>query len=187
MKLKITLTEQMLGTVPKDKEIYTSYIASKAPIPEGAIDEVDSVETIEERGWTGFHKDENGLFIFDYLFKGFVKEAGNVLKDSVKIKNLRSKLDSYVFIFPRKIHLGKQKPDGVVERPLRAMTMQGPRVTLARSDYVDAGTTFELELKILPHKEITEELILELLKYGELKGLGQFRNGSYGRFGYEVL
>jgi hypothetical protein len=184
MKIKIRLITEMLGTVAQDQEIYKTYIESKKP--EG-IDEQEylTVEKIEEKGWTGFHKDENGLFIYEYMIKGFLKSAGNVLKDIVKIKALRSKIDDYVFIKPRKIYLGQDKADGVVERPLRAMTMQGPRVTLARSDYINAGKELEFEIILIPHKEITEDKILTLLKHGELMGLGQFRNGGYGRF--EVL
>jgi hypothetical protein len=171
----------MLGTVTKDPEVYKTYIESKKPetITE---DEYLTVEKIEEKGWTGFHKDENGLFIYEYMVKGFLKQAGNVLKDVVKIKALRSKLDDYIFISPRRLYLGKQEPDGVIERPLRAMTMMGPRVTLARSDYVSAGTSVSFEIVLVPHKEVKWEVIDTLFEYGKLSGLGQFRNGGYGRF-----
>lgn len=181
MNIKIRLLTEMLGTVPKDPEIYASYIETKKP--EGITEnESATVEKIEEKGWTGFHSDAQGLFIYDYMIKGFLKHAGNTLKDQLKIKALRSKLDDYLFIFPRRIYLGKQKADGVIERPLRAMTMQGPRVTLARSDYMAAGLELDFEIRLLAHKEITEDTIMTLLKYGELQGLGQFRNGGYGRF-----
>lgn len=192
IKLKLTLIEDMLGTVPKNKEIFTDHIQNKAVeknlLTQDQLDaEIECVEDLEEKGWTGFMADENGLFIYDYLVKGFLKEAGNVLKDSLKIKALRNKIDSFLFVFPRKIYLGMQKPDGIVERSLRVMTMQGPRVCLAKSDKVNAGTSFEIQIKLLEHKELKEEIVFELLKYGELKGLGQFRNGSYGRFTFEVI
>jgi hypothetical protein len=171
----------MLGTVTKDPEVYKTYIESKKPetITE---DEYLTVEKIEEKGWTGFHHDENGLFIYEYMVKGFLKAAGNVLKDILKIKALRSKIDDFVFIKPRRIYLGQKEADGVIERPLRCMTMQGPRVTLARSDYINDGKELEFEITLIPHKEIKEETLLTLLKHGELMGLGQFRNGGYGRF-----
>jgi len=181
MEVKIKLATEMLGTVTKDPDVYKTYIESKKP--EGvAEEEYLTVEKIEEKGWTGFHHDENGLFIYEYMIKGFLKAAGNVLKDIVKIKALRSKIDDYVFIAPRRIYLGQYQPDGFIERPLRAMTMQGPRVTLARSDYVCAGKEIGFEIKLIPHKEINEEVIKTLLAHGELMGLGQFRNGGYGRF-----
>lgn len=181
MKVKIKLTTEMLGTVTKDPEVYKTYIESKKP-ETVTEDEYLTVEKIEEKGWTGFHQDEGGMFIYEYMVKGFLKAAGNVLKDIIKIKALRSKIDDYVFIKPRKIYLGQSKADGVIERPLRCMTMQGPRVTLARSDYIKAGKEIEFEIILIPHKEIKEETILTLLKHGELMGLGQFRNGGYGRF-----
>ena len=186
MRVKIRFTEPLLGAVPKDPEVYKSYIATKAPKPEEAEAEAVDVQATEEKGWTGFLADEGGLFIYDYVIKGFLKHAGNVLKENVRVKNLRSKIDDLVFIFPRKIHLGKDKADGVLERPLRAMTLQGPRVTLARSDTVNAGTEIEFDITIIQNKgeksEITEDLIWTLLDYGKFMGLGQFRNGSYGRF-----
>ncbi|MCK4328784.1 hypothetical protein KAX02_02970 [candidate division WOR-3 bacterium] len=180
-KIKIELTTQMLGTVTKDPEVYKTYIESKKP-DNISEDEYLTVEKIEEKGWTGFHKDLNGLFIYEYTIKGFLKHAGNVLKDIVKIKNLRSKIDNYVFISPRRIYLNQDKPDGVIERPLRAMTALGPRVTIARSDYIKAGKEIDFKIMLVQHKEITMKKIMELFKYGELMGLGQFRNGGYGRF-----
>jgi hypothetical protein len=180
-KVTIRLITEMLGTVPKDRELYASYIESKRPAGDDV--EADTVpENLEEKGWTGFHTDENGLFVYDYFIKGFFKNAGNVLKDSLKTKALRSKLSDFFFVSPRKIYLGKQKPDGMLERPLRAQTAQGPRVSLARSDYMAAGTEITFDIKLLGHKEISVETIKTLLAYGELQGLGQFRNGGYGRF-----
>jgi hypothetical protein len=178
----IELTTEMLGTVTKDPEVYRTYIESKKPEALNGEEEYLTVEKVEEKGWTGFHKDEKGLFIFEYMIKGFLKHAGNILKDELKIKAMRSKLDDYVFVSPRRIYLGKTESDGVIERPLRAMTAQGPRVTLARSDYVNAGKRIDFQIALLPHKEIKWETIDTLLAYGELSGLGQFRNGGYGRF-----
>jgi len=181
-QITIILSEPMLGTVPKNKEVYASYIETKKP-ESNDEEETLTVEEIEEKGWTGFHKDETGLFVYDYFIKGFFKHAGTVLKNTVGVKNLKSKLDDYFFIFPRRIYLaGKKEPDGIFERPLRAMTMQGPRITLTRSDYVSEDTEICFIMKWLEKSEITEKLLIELLGYGELMGLGQFRNGSFGRF-----
>lgn len=178
---KIKLITEMLGTVAKDPEVYKTYIESKKP--EGQEEqEYLTVEKVEEKGWTGFHADGEGLFMYEYMLKGFLKHAGNVLKEVVKVKALRSKLDDYCFIGPRRIYLGKEKPDGFIERPLRAMTMQGPRVTLARSDYIGAGIEIPFTVTLIGHKELTFGLIDTLLAHGQYMGLGQFRNGGYGRF-----
>ena len=182
LKYRITLIEKMLGTVPKNKEVFSRYIASERTGPE----EIANVPEGEESGYTGFFTKPDGIHLYDYHIKGFLKEAGNVLKESLKLKNLKSKLDNFVFVFPREIFL-KGKPDGVLERPLRVMTMHGFRVSLAKSDYVDAGLSFEITIKLLPHKEISREVIETLLDYGALKGLGQWRNGSWGRFAWEKV
>jgi len=186
MRVSITLLERMLGTVPKDREVYKTYVESRKPANHEE-EESENVAQIEEKGWTGFLEDENGLFVYDYFIKGFLKHAANVLKDVLKVKALRSKLNDFVFVMPRKIYFGKKLPDGVIERPLRAMTVQGPRVSLARSDYIEAGTQFEFEICLYPpHPEIKPGTIRSLLDYGRFMGLGQFRNGGYGRFSYEI-
>jgi hypothetical protein len=61
-------------------------------------------------------------------------------------------------------------------------------VFLAKSDVVKAGAEIDLMLRVLPSKDrdFSLDTIKELLDYGELQGLGQFRNGSYGRFTYTI-
>ena len=180
--VEVTFITPMLGTVPKDPEIYKTFIESKKPASNNGEDEYMTVEKTEEKGWTGFRSDKQGLFIYEYMVKGFLKNAGNVLKDTVKVKALKSKIDNFVFIAPRKIYLGQSEADGVEERPIRAMTAQGPRVSVVRSDYISEGKTIQFSITLLNHKEVTWDLIADLLRYGTLMGLGQFRNGGYGRF-----
>lgn len=193
---ELTLIEDMLGTVPKDPKVYGSYIRTKTDraippegtedaAPEGFTDEqVD--ENLEDKGWTGFYIDEQGRpLLLDYQVKGFLKESGNTIKDVLNLKALRSHIDNEVFVYPRKTVLG-DKVDGDLERPLRAMTMQGPRVTVVRSDFIKAGTKVKLEFRVLKGSRITEDVLRSILDYGEAKGLGQWRNGSFGRFTYTL-
>jgi hypothetical protein len=165
----------------------------------------------EDKGVTVFRRydvatkeaGKSGLILLDYMGKGFLKEAGEAMGiDEKSVWGLRSKLDKWLFIgkfegrkFKADRYLpimrdGKQvmEPDGVLERPLRAMTMQGPRVTLAASEYVNAGASLSFHITILPLAEtakvkITEEAIKEWVEIlGQLCGLGQWRSGGYGRF-----
>lgn len=190
-KLKITLTEPMLGTVPKDPEVYQSFIETKKP--EGKKDpEFETVEKTEEKGWTGFHKDKKGLFIYDYMIRGFMKSAAKATKAETDLKAFKSKIDMWAFVFPRRIHIADesgsyiQKPDGKLERPLRAETAKGPRVTVAKSDTINEGRVIECELHVLNTAELTDKRLRTIFNYGMYSGLGQFRNGSYGRFEYEL-
>ena len=187
--LEVTLefTEAMLGTVPKNPDVYAKYIATKAPEPENGEKEIQTVEEIEEGGWTGFHADEKGLFIYDYMIKGFIKAACEVLQANGTLKKItayKKWMDNLVFIFPRKIYFNKHNPDGVLERPLRAMTAMGPRVTLTRSDFIAAGSQISFEIEILNNtKGIDEDIVKTCLEFGAYVGLGQWRgSGGYGRF-----
>lgn len=199
--VELVFTTDLLGGSPKNKEVYAAFIGSKIakrqnPIDGGFEAEVQTVQEVEEKGWTGFHSDEQGIFLYDYQIKGFLKEAANTLKEGLKEKNLRSKVDSYVFVEQRKIRVNRSatsletllEPDGILERPLRCMTMQGPRVSLQRSDMIRAGRAISftiLALDVTPMKDL-DSMLVHILDYGALKGLLQWRNGGYGRFSYTI-
>jgi len=189
--VKLTLTEPMLGTVPKDKEVYASYIAGKAALSDEQLaEELATVEQVEEKGWTGFHAVEGDPIIYDYVIKGFFKDACSMLRRvsdtaSGKLRAHKKIVDGLVFVSPRQIPLVLNGGEmGVLERPLRAQTPQGERVTLARSDYVPEGTFLEFTVEVLGG--VSETVLREWLDYGRYRGLGQWRNASYGRFEAEV-
>lgn len=193
-KIKLTFLEPVLGTIPKDPDVYKNYIADKAALTDEALaEELATIERIEDKGWTGFHKlpDGNPL-IYDYAIKGFFKDACSMLKrveksESSKVTAFKKIIDGLVFVEPRQIPLilpaGAKL--GVLERPLRAQTAQGERITLARSDTCPVGTTMEFSINIMGG--VSEALLMEWLDYGRLRGLGQWRNGGYGRYSYEVI
>lgn len=181
------LLEPLLGTVPKNTEVYSTYIATKRP--EGLASDEAPLELTEEqlddgleaKGWTTFYTNASGdPILMDYQVKGFLKESANILKETLNLKALRSHLDNELFVTPRQIRLPAIAAEPL-ERPLRAMTAQGPRVTVVRSDQIPAGAVIEWDMKVLPKSRITKEVLEALLEYGEVKGLGQWRNGSYGR------
>lgn len=195
--LTIRFTSHLLGTVPKNREIYADFVAEKAVrlgvrSAEEVEEETETVEDLAERGWTGFHQDANGLFLYDYTIKGYFKEACGALRRvsgsrSSKLKAYKTLIDGSLFVSPRRLYL-RLPPGGeveVIERPLRADTMKGPRVALARSDMVPPGTIVRCQLTLLGDV-ITLAEVREWLDYGALKGLGQWRNASWGRFVYEI-
>ena len=185
--LHITFLEPVLGTQPQ-KDVATEYTQDKAR--DAGLDVSDELETLPEmleKGTTAFHKKDGKPIYYDYMVKGFMKEAGSTFNGAQNVKHLRAKVDNFVFVFPRQIPL--TMPDNAkveyLERPLRAQTAQGPRTSLARSEMLPAGVEFSCELVVLSIV-ITEKLLRELLDYGAFKGLGQWRNGSYGRFSYTL-
>ena len=193
-RIKLTFTHAVLGTTPKDPELYTSFVADKAALDdEDLAAELATVDHVEEKGWTGFRRNADGdPFLASYMIKGFFKDACGMLRrvpgtQSKKVTAYKKMIDGLVFVEPDELVL--VLPDGasmgVLERPLRAQTAQGERVALARSDTCPAGTSIEFEVTILggmPHA-----LLVEWLEYGRRRGLAQWRNAGYGRFTYEVL
>jgi hypothetical protein len=150
----------------------------------GTTESTESTEDAEPSGpvITRFPRDEQGLYLWDYQLLGFLREAAATLRPILGVTNLRSKIEQTVYIRPRRIYLHTQMPDGTLRRPLRAMTMRGPRVTLVESELLNQGRRIQFELLALPHPEITTALLRTLLDYGQLRGLGQWRNGGWGRF-----
>lgn len=190
-QITLTFTEPILGTVPKDKEIYKGYIAQRAALTDEQLaEELATVEAVEEKGWTGFHTLDGKPVLYDYVVKGFLKDACGMLrrvKDtrSSKVKAYKKVIDGLIFVEPRRIPLDLNGQEmGVLERPLRGQTAQGERVALARSDTCPAGTTLAFTLAVLG--QVPEALLREWLDYGALRGMGQWRNASWGRFTYEM-
>ena len=106
---------------------------------------------------------------------------------SEKLPAYKKVIDGLVFVTPRQI--GLILPEGreldICERPLRSNGPQGERVSLARSEEAPAGTVIEFEVNYL--QDDLERTVREWLDYGQLRGLGQWRNSGKGNFTYEVL
>lgn len=187
---------EMLGTKPANAEIYNNYIASKAPAGAYTDDETDALPDNAENGKTVFLLDPKtgAVCLQDYMIRGYLKSAMEALVAVNGIKQPRSKIDRYVFVTPRMIPLRRQGTGELIraadldfQRALRAQTMQGPRVTLASSEMVEH---WELDCSLIliespsskSSKAITWDALEQALDYGVLCGLGQWRNGSYGRF-----
>ena len=186
-QLKVTFTEPILGTQPQ-KDVATKYTQDKAR--EKGLPVEDELETLPEmldKGTTAFHKLDGQPIYYDYHLKGFLKEAGSVLNGTHGVKALRSKVDNTVFVQPRRIplHLPEGGEIGFLERTLRGQTMKGPRVSLARSELLPVATWLEATVQVIAGP-ISESILRELLDYGQFKGFGQWRNGGYGRFTYEL-
>lgn len=194
LKIKITFTEEVLGTASNDPNIHGEYIASKAPDAKSVTEEIEAVgiDGVIEKGMTVFPRDENGKpFLYDYQIKGFFKDAAGVLRKvkdtkASKVKAYKKEIDGLVFVSPRKILLNTQdKPLGDCQRPLRASGPQGERVAISHSETAPEGTTIECTITCLTDDMMT--LVKELLNYGKLRGIGQWRNSGKGRFEWEEI
>ena len=193
IKVKITFTESVLGTCAANEEIYREFIGSKSPDASTIEDEVESlgVDAVAEKGMTVFPKLDDGTpFLYDYQIKGFFKDTCKGLRkvkgtECSKIKAYKQEIDKLIFVEPRKIPIKFSGEIGKCERPLRAQTMQGERVSLACSEEIPSGATAEFDVVLL--NDDNENLIIEMLEYGRYSGIGQWRNSGKGRFTYEII
>lgn len=191
-KVKITFTEELLGTANADPKIHEEFIASNAPDALSRTEEIEAVgiDEIVAKGKTVFPRSDNGApLIWDYQIKGFFKDTCGALRkvkgtESSKIKAYKKEIDGLIFVNPRKIEIKFDGEIGSCQRPLRASTMQGERVALANSESIPPGATAEFEILCL--SDAHEKLIDEWLDYGKLRGLGQWRNSGKGRFVWEI-
>ena len=104
---------------------------------------------------------------------------------SGKLSAYKKIIDGLIFVGPRQIPLTLSGEMTECQRPLRAQTAQGERVSLANSEEIPAGSTCEFEITCMD--DAHEKAVMEWLDYGKLRGLGQWRNSGKGRFTYEIL
>jgi len=206
IKVRITFTAEVLGTLPNQEDIYREFIATKSPDAASIEDEIEAIgiDGVVEKGITVFPRNKDGVpFLYDYQIKGFFKDSCGMLARVVgkddkgkKLKTLTASsqiyaykkvVDGLIFIKPREIPItiADGGEIGRCQRPLRIETARGERVALAISESIPEGSTAEFAVKCLSDEY--EAAVREWLDYGELRGIGQWRNSGKGCFTWEEL
>lgn len=200
--IKLRFTDPVLGMSPANPDIYMDFIASKAPKGADTSDELPPEDGMDQKGVTVFPRDPNGVpCFFDYQIKGMFKDACGLLSRTTSKdengKKSRKKavtlsggvtaykklIDGNIFVSPRMIPIVFDGPVTLCQRPLRAMTMQGERVSLACSEEIPAGAVMEFDVKLYNDGHVP--LLAEWMAYGADHGMGQWRNSGKGRFQVE--
>lgn len=102
--------------------------------------------------------------------------------------------------FDRDVRRNEDGTAFLLERSLRAKTAQGERIALARSEVVPAGARLDFVVNFMAgsplihpiqykkgEKPFFEKIpLIHLLDYGQMTGLGQWRNAGHGAFQYEA-
>jgi hypothetical protein len=112
--------------------------------------------------------------------KAALREGANVLKEILKVKNLRSKLAERVFVYPRLLYLDVNRV-GVAEKPISVMTALGPRTSIKRYEYID-NMELTFRMKVLKDELITEDILRNILVYLQDGGIGADRSQGSGTF-----
>ena len=191
-----------LGTAPNDEDVYRNFIGSKAPDADTLEDEVAALgaDAVAEKGMTVFPKVNGKPIFWDYQIKGFFKDTCQMLgrvggkdengkkkkvNESSKLTAYKKVIDGLIFVSPRQIPIEMTGSMSVCQRPLRAQTMQGERITLAMSEACPAESTISFTVACLSGEHVAA--VREWLNYGFLRGLGQWRNSGRGKFVWEEL
>lgn len=155
------------------------YIVQAGFLPVGASDVT---------GWRS-HSFYSGRRAYDDAMAEYEKEVRKNLHPRrmfrVVCTEHCSRKDGLIFVSPRMIPICFSGEMSECQRPLRAQTAQGERVSLANSEQIPAGSTCEFE--VLCMDDSHEKAVLEWLNYGAMRGIGQWRNSGKGRFTYEIL
>ncbi len=190
--VRLTFAESILGTLPANEDVYREFIAGKAPDASTIEDEVEAVGTdaVVEKGMTVFPRENGVPYLYDYQIKGFFKDTCGALKKvkgtrSSSIKAYKKEIDKLIFPSPRKIYFENYGEIGECQRPLRAQTAQGERISLAISEEIQAGASVTFSVQTLSTDYL--ETLREWFDYGKFSGIGQWRNSGHGRFYYEEL
>ncbi len=194
-KVRLEFTEEVLGSTPNNADIYREFIASKGPDAETREAEVARLgaDEVADKGLTVFPRNGAGEpFIYDYQVKGFFKDACSALRRatgsrSSKLTAYKKVIDGTVFVQEREVpyRMPEGGEVGRCARPLRAQTAQGERVALAESETVPAGSEIEFTVALLDDK--LWPTVKEWLDYGQLRGIGQWRNSGKGRFRWSLI
>lgn len=204
--IKIRFTDPILGMSPSNPEIYEDYILSKSPNRDAydGSDELDAIDGMDEEKSTitVFPRADGGLpCFFDYQIRGFFKDSCKLLAHvkGVDETGKRSKkkaatlsgalvayqkvIDGNIFVSPRKIVIHSDKDITLCQRPLRAMTAKGERISLACSEEIAAGAWAEFDVTLYNDEDL--DVLAEWMAYGRDHGMGQWRNSGRGRFEVE--
>lgn len=166
---------------------------TQTPDAASVEDEVAALgaDAVAEKSMTIFPRLDDGTpFLYDYQIKGFFKDTCGGLRkvkgsSSSKIKAYKKEIDKLIFPEPRTIPILFDGEIKECQRPLRAQTAQGERVSLAMSEEIPAGATCEFTVVCLCDDHI--DVVRDWLDYGRFSGIGQWRNSGKGRFRWEEI
>ncbi len=189
--VRLKLRDRLIGGWPKNPESEEAMLRARGledlippkPDLETLTDEEkkELKESAVSRSWTGFKSNGDGIYIESRQPKAMLKECANILKNMLKVKNMKSKLAERVYIEPPEISLGKKEPDGVDSRVVHVMTMKGPRSSIKIFDYV-SQVEISFRLKLLLDEVIKKEHLDTLFEYAQDSGLGADRSQDQGKF-----
>jgi len=187
---RIKMRDRILGGNPKHPDKLQQIVdAGKRPETKmeemteelDPVDEEERAKEEEEKRWSGFRKDDKGLFIRSSMIKQMIKVSAQRLGLYKRKRGSKDSLHGAMFIKPEKIYFGKDKADGQYDHQGRVQTPRGGQSIVSRFDYMK-DFEFECEIWMVANCPLNEEDLLKCFALGQEGGLGSMRPADFGKF-----
>jgi len=214
-RLSITFLTPTLATLPANRSILGDFIHSKGSTDAQASEEMAAMEHVDlddeaNKMKTIFPRDEEGfVHAWDYQWRGFLKDKVDSLVKLGMVKHLspwtyKAHIDKFVFVDERRIYFLKngeritEDPLPLLERPVRATTQKGDRISLRASEKLEGGITCVFNIVLLggsrtakksgdSHRAgLNEEELGLCFDLGKRNGFSQWHGGGHGSFEYTL-
>lgn len=207
-RLNIHWLSPVLGTTPADNKSIVAWksLAAAKDNRNGILIVDDNGKTVaheegvevelseDKQGHTAFWKRNGKPCVMSYHVRGFINNATLVMKEDFRNEGLKlpSRLAgkdpdpsrivrNNIKVEPFAVEIADQI-DGIFGRPVRAMTLQGPRISINVSEVVLRPKDSEFVLFVRPESGLQIHHIKHVLDYGLVEGISQWRSGGWGKF-----
>lgn len=195
IRRKYITAKMMTGSTGVSAEIAMQRVDEEIDNLKKDEDYQDQIKELGDKALTVFPRDKQGKpSLSDIQLRGFIKDSFSFVgKENSLLKKKSgegySGLDAYKKWIGERIMFPDQYMPLPVEidimsRPLRCMTMQGPRVSIASSERAKAP--FSLEFTLVTTDDVKEDWLKLTFDRGMFKGCSQWANGQWGTFTYEI-
>ncbi len=202
-RIRLAFRDRVFGGYPKNRELIRSWIKSRTGHDDEQTDkQVAEAEAalegqlLEESTWTGFPRDEVGVYLDSRAVKAMLRECFSVARIFVQKPGTKQIFQHALVVDglqnQDRIYLEREdgthlgEPDGNIERPIHPDTAQGKRSALKRADYAER-VEVEFLLRVLKThpqegRHIGRDELELALVIGQEDGLGADRSQGFGRF-----
>lgn len=207
LRVEIRLLGKMLAGKPRRLDIAEAMIKArglgdtlKTEVVEDPVEREAMATEAADESICEFHRRDGrpGIWLPANNVKAMLKENWSVLGYGMKMRGSKGALAEGVFVYSKAapgpgetmedldwIFLG-DAPDGIDEGVVHAVTMQGPRSSLKRNEYVSGKTlTFFVNIAVNVKDKLDDEAFAKVLFHAGNHGLGAGRSQGNGKF--EIL
>ncbi|MGH6877047.1 MAG: hypothetical protein ACREHV_06655 [Rhizomicrobium sp.] len=174
--------DRLTGGIPANPKLLDAWLEANGAPAEARAEQAATQAQLQgqevEEHTSAFARDAEGHPCYESrCMKAALKEAANILKEQIGVRNARSKLAEQVFVGPKLVPI--HAPVKVEERVIHVMTRMGPRDSLKRYEFAE-GVPLQFDLKGLLGGAFGTEELTTLVEYLRDGGIGADRSQGSG-------